>query len=90
MKKQLLLSTLAIAAFAGYLHADESNPQDSTRDRDRKEVSKEASKEVSDNVKRSVAKVVVVAEETKDAEEKKSDVTRNKGKKDKKEKNDKK
>ncbi len=77
MKKQLLLSTLAVVAVAGYLHADENRPEDSTRDK----------KEVSE-AKRSLAKVVV-AEEVKgveEAEENDSDssVTRKKGKKDKK------
>ena len=37
MKKQLLLSTLAVAAIAGSLHADEEKSTEVTRDRDKKE-----------------------------------------------------
>ena len=74
MKKQLLLSTLAVVAIAGYLHADENRPQGSTRDVKREKVTE---------VTRSMAKVVVAADKA-DSEEN-SDV---KGKEDQdKEKN---
>ena len=74
MKKQLLLSTLAVVAIAGCLRADEDKPKDRTRDR----------KEEVTEAKRSMAKVVV-ADEAYDSEDS-DNVEKTKGKKDKEDK----
>ena len=74
VKKQLLLSTLAVVAIAGCLRADEDKPEDRTRDR----------KEEVTEAKRSMAKVVV-ADEAYDSEDS-DNVEKTKGKKDKEDK----
>jgi len=77
MKKQLLLSTLAVAAIAGSLHADEEKSKEATRDCDKK-------KEMSVESKRSMAKVVVA-----DAAEKEDEKDKDKKMMDAKEKGNK-